>query len=36
MKKLLSIAMVVALLLSCMSFGAADDKPVLTVWIPVY
>ena len=35
-KKVLSILMALVLLMSCMSFALADDKPVLTVWIPVY
>ena len=36
MKKYLALALALAMLLGCMSFAAADDKPTLTVWIPVY
>ena len=36
MKKILSLVLAVLMLLSCMSFAAAEEKPTLTVWIPVY
>ena len=36
MKRILAILMACMLVLSCVSFAAADEKPTLTVWIPVY
>ena len=36
MKKILSLVLAVLMLLSCMSFASAEEKPTLTVWIPVY
>ena len=36
MKRFLSVLLACALLLSCMSFAAADEKKTLPVWIPQY
>jgi len=36
MKRLIAMLLSLALLLSCMSLAVADDKPTITVWIPVY
>ena len=36
MKRLFAVLMAAVLLMSCMSFAVADEKPKLTVWIPVY
>ena len=36
MKRFLAVLLACALLLSCMSLAAAEDKKTLTVWIPQY
>ena len=36
MKRILATLLACVLLLSCMSFAAAEDKKTLTVWIPQY
>lgn len=36
MKRILSLILALVLLLSCASFAAADEKPTITVWMPVY
>ena len=36
MKRFLAVLLACALLLSCVSLAAADEKKTLTVWIPQY
>ena len=36
MKRTLAILLACMMLFSCLSIAAAEDKPTLTVWIPVY
>ena len=36
MKRTLSVLLAIVLLLSCASIAVADDKPTITVWMPVY
>ena len=36
MKRFLAVLLTCALLLSCVSLAAADEKKTLTVWIPQY
>ena len=36
MKRILAVLLACVLLVSCMSLAAADEKKVLTVWIPQY